>query len=637
MGQKEKYDFGKNCVIVARVSTPEQTTSPQLSALSEFATETLGYTNVKPFGTTESGFLDYDDKQGWNLVVDFFEKNPDYRVLICTELSRLSRVESTLFTIRDYLIDNHIQLIVKDINFVLFNEFGEVDDGKKLIFSLFASLSNSEMKQKKERFKRALKEYKEQGYAIGGKELFGYTRKYVRFNGKDRSVYEINEHEKQEILDIYKWYVYGIDGDIEHTSVRTITQTCIERGYSHYLHSKRNVTKCLKEEAYIGQKTTHNKVKNPDYWNYKKKDAPKYLPANSFVCSYPIIFDGENEGLFELAQQRLRDNNSKLNIENGLLVDKSTKHTTILSKLIKCPVCGGFLCGEYRIRDKHQDFYYRCGKAKGIYSKCTYKGTINMTEIDSAIWGICQDRVAQMIIEENKKNTDAVIEQLKSQIKNLEKELDAYEAKYEAEAVIFRGNMSRVRASSRNDVIQQYEQKTHSLDKDKKKIQKRQRDLQNQINEIENKRKAFDKLADSTYTPQDKESIYNYIHKIIREINIIYSNRQYLIIKVCLNVEGDNNYCYTYIKKRSKHRFSLLPSITQFDLSTKKESKKVIEIDTSGNLIQDGHCFSVEDVFKHVYSKKIDGLMVFAQPLRYNILDVYDADLGNRKDKVAES
>ena len=73
-----KHDFGTAAVIVARVSTPQQRDSPQIEELVNYAKE-LGFNKTKVFGTTESGFLAYDDKIGWNLVVDFFEKNPEYR------------------------------------------------------------------------------------------------------------------------------------------------------------------------------------------------------------------------------------------------------------------------------------------------------------------------------------------------------------------------------------------------------------------------------------------------------------------------------------------------------------------------------------------------------------------------------
>ena len=85
MTEIQKHNFGDSAVIVARVSTPQQTESPQLEDLREYA-KGLGFKNIKEFGTTESGFLEIDDKQGWNLVVDFFENHPEYKTLVCTEL-----------------------------------------------------------------------------------------------------------------------------------------------------------------------------------------------------------------------------------------------------------------------------------------------------------------------------------------------------------------------------------------------------------------------------------------------------------------------------------------------------------------------------------------------------------------------
>lgn len=123
-----KYDFGKKCVCVGRVSTAVQSQTAQIRDLEEFAKD-LGYEDVQMFFTTESGFLEYDDKQGWNLVSDYFDNHPDYKVLICPEISRLSRREHILHKIKDYLIDKKIQLIIKDIKFTLFNEWGEIPKG----------------------------------------------------------------------------------------------------------------------------------------------------------------------------------------------------------------------------------------------------------------------------------------------------------------------------------------------------------------------------------------------------------------------------------------------------------------------------------------------------------------------------
>ena len=338
--RKARYDFGKKCVCVGRVSTTIQSQTAQIRDLEDFA-KSWGFEEVKTFFTTESGFLEYDEKQGWNLVSDFFDTHPDYRVLIVPEISRLSRKEHILHKIKDYLIDNKIQLIVKDINFILFNEWGEIPKGNDIIFALYASLADSEMRQKKERFARALKDYRMQGYSIGGKELFGYERYYEMINGKNRSRYRINEKEAEEIRTIYRWYAFGIDGDLKRTTILTVTKECIERGFSPYLHSKRNVNKCLKEQAYTGLKETHNRVKNADYWNYHKPDAPKYIEGVSYIIAYPPILTGDDAALFDIVQKRMKSNNSRYSGKGELLIDKSRKHKNILAKLLPMQLLPG--------------------------------------------------------------------------------------------------------------------------------------------------------------------------------------------------------------------------------------------------------------------------------------------------------
>ena len=145
MDEQKKIDFGKKAILVSRVSTPDQCLSqdlmPQLKDLEKWARDVLKFNKFYPIGTTESGFLKEDDKQGWNLVVDILKKDPSCKVIICTEISRLSRLEPILIYIRDYLCEHKIQLIIKDIGFSLLDEYGNADAGKKLIFSLFASLA----------------------------------------------------------------------------------------------------------------------------------------------------------------------------------------------------------------------------------------------------------------------------------------------------------------------------------------------------------------------------------------------------------------------------------------------------------------------------------------------------------------
>lgn len=628
-----RHNFGTKAVIVARVSTPSQQSSPQLQDLEEYAHQ-LGYSEVKPFGTTESGFLETDDKQGWNLVVDFFETHPDYKVLICTELSRLSRLESTLFVIRDYLIANNIQLIVKDISFSLFDEWGKVDESRKLVFALYASLSNSEMKQKKERFKRALKEYKLKGISIGGKILFGYDRCFERINGKNRSYYKVNQKQKEEILTIYRWYAFGIDGQITKTSVRTITLECIERGFSPYLHSKRNVYKCLNERAYIGLKETQNRIKNPDYWNYKKADAPKYLLGEKYVCTYPPIFEDDDRVLYDIVKQRLSDNNSKLKLENNCLVDKSTQHITLLSKIITCPKCGRKLCGEYRIRNNgKQDFYYRCNNSRGVVSNCSYKSTIDMKTIDSIIWGLCKDRaIADMLkVEKDKSQADEV--ELRNRIRNIQTEIDNIEAHYEAEDTIYRNAMNRARTEeSRKSATEKYERKQAEIQKSQDELVARQKELYKQIEAVIAQRASIEQMYD-VIDEKDKKSLYLHMHNLISEIVPLYSDRAYLAVKVFLNVNHSNNSIYIILRKRTglDKIITILPKIEVMDIDTGEVETKDITILENGIIKQDNAEYSIDEVFNSVFNgNRLQGFHFFPQRLNCKQLECYESDIRSK-------
>lgn len=536
-----KYDFGKKCVCVGRVSTAVQSQTAQIRDLEEFA-KNLGYEDVQMFFTTESGFLEYDDKQGWNLVSDYFDNHPDYKVLICPEISRLSRREHILHKIKDYLIDKKIQLIIKDIKFTLFDEWGEIPKGNDLIFALYASLADSEMRQKKERVARVLRDYKQSGYSIGGKVLFGYDRIKVRKNGKDRSKYVINEEQAEEIRTIYRWYAFGIDGDVKRATVLSITKECIERGFSKYLHSKRNVNKCLKEQAYCGQKETHNRIKNPDYWNYNKKDAPKYLPAQSYICTYPAIFIGDDAALFNLVQQRMKENNTRYSKSGDNLTDKSHKHTNILAKLLVCPECGTYLNAEYRMSThsqrphlgKQASFTYRCNYSRSVVHVCSFRRSLSMPMLDSVVWAYCQRAIMATIRSESDKDINARIAEIDEKIANITVKIQEFDIKalIKSEDAILRTKLKITKdASAIDEAIQEYEERVN-------KIEQELNDYKARKLELEEEKKAI-KLSKSVWGSINKDEIksnkkllYKHIHNIVDYIEFIGWDSYHTVLKI---------------------------------------------------------------------------------------------------------
>lgn len=537
-----KYDFGKKCVCIGRVSTTIQSQTAQVRDLEDFAMQ-LGFDVVKMFFTTESGFLEQDDKQGWNLVTDFFESHLDYKVLICPELSRLSRKEHILHAIKDYLIANQIQLVVKDINFFLYNEWGEIPKGNDLIFALYASLADSEMRQKWERFTRSRKDNRKLGYSIGGKQLFGYERYYEPKDGKERSRYRINEKEAEEIRTIYRWYAFGIDGASTPATILSITRECIERGFSRYLHSKRNVNKCLKEQAYCGQKETHNRKKNPDYWNYHKLDAPKYIACVPYICTYPPILIGDDTGLFELVQHKLRQNNSRYSKSGDNLLDRSSKHTSILAKLIRCPDCGTFLNAEYRLQvhskrphlGKRPKFAYRCNYSRSAIHSCSFRRPLSLVMMDSVVWAYCRDVAFLVTYWESDKNIENRVAELEDKIANLTFKIQEYDidSRVKTEDAILRTRTKVLKDPAQIEVaVAEYQDRVARIMMDLDRLKQRKQELLNEITVIRNTVSEMGKLNFMKEVPSDKTLLYNYIHKVVDVIDIVGWSHTNIVLQV---------------------------------------------------------------------------------------------------------
>lgn len=588
--RKVRHDFGKKCVCVGRVSTTIQSQTAQIRDLEDFA-RSWGFEEIKTFFTTESGFLEYDEKQGWNLVSDFFATHPDYKVLICSESSRLSRREHILHKIKDYLIDNKIQLIIKDINFQLFNEWGEISPGTETVFALYASLAASEMRQKKERKARALKDYRIQGFSIGGKELFGYDRYYEWKDGKNRSKYKINEKEADEIRTIYRWYAFGIDGDLKRTTILNVTKECIERGFSPYLHSMRNVNKCLKEQAYTGMKETHNRVQNPDYWNYHKPDAPKYLEGQSYICAYPPIFTGDDAALPDIVQERMKKNNSRFSGKGELLIDKSKKHTNILAKLLVCPSCGMYLTAGYRMAAHNQRPHlgkklqaaYRCTYSRGAINTCSFKRGISVPMLDSVVWSYCKSAAYQIIKNESEQDVETRVSEIQSKIKNITVKIQEYdiESQIKAEDAILRARTKVLKDAAMIDVVvKEYEEHVASIEKELNDYKTRKLELEQEIKAIKNGMTFLESISKAENITTSKKLIYKYIHKVVEKIEFISWDTYHLVLKVhfkkAFNTYKQNEYICIYTKT-TKYTTVLL--VHSFDVAFEQRVKEGLNRD----------------------------------------------------------
>ena len=170
----KKLDHMGKTILFARVSTIHQDLVQQIQELRNEAIR-LGYNDddIITIEHKESGIsLDSEERLGIQELKKAINEN-DIDCVIVYEISRISRRPKVLYEVRDWLIERTINLVcIKPYMRLL--EDGKLSQTANILFSLFGSISESEMMIKKERMNRG-KYFKRanNGY-IGGGVIYGY-------------------------------------------------------------------------------------------------------------------------------------------------------------------------------------------------------------------------------------------------------------------------------------------------------------------------------------------------------------------------------------------------------------------------------------------------------------------------------
>ena len=523
--------FGSRCVAIARVSTYIQDTKAQAETLENMAMK-LGLTLEKTFETKESGFISLDKKDGFGQLQDYLLNN-DVRIVLVTELSRLARRKIILEQIKQWFLDNNIQLYVINLSFTLFDDYGNASPSSNIVFSVFAQFAESEMKEKRVRFKQAHRDLNQQGLSIVGKTLFGYTRVRlaVKVNGKYRSKMEVNEDQAKQIRQIYDWYLRGINGDPTQCSVSKIRDECVAQGFDRYLHSKRNVNKSLKCEFYTGDLVeTQYRQKSSEYWAYKDSSAPKYVLSEPGTVRYPKIISRET---FDAVQQKMKEASTKLaKGKGGIYTDFSRKHFCLLSKLVRCQ-CGRFMTGDLKygrgrsgkrilIRN------YRCSNHK-------FHGadSVPMRPLDFAVWTICRQ------------NHSKYLEHLKSfpftsSLTEISQRLENYRAKkteVEAQMKTLTDRFLRVRkyASSEAAFLEEME----ALEKEEKRLDQLLQKENKRYLELQQSKVEVAEYAEHLRSIEDsKENMRKFVQRMVDRIVPCFRDHYLIVVEIIMHTSS---------------------------------------------------------------------------------------------------
>lgn len=229
-------------IILSRVSTTEQSLDSQTQVIMNEAFKNgFKQDDLIIIETKESAIkLSEEERHGLNEMKRHIENDKSITHVFIYELSRLSRRQTVLFSIRDYLIERQIQLVCCTPYFRML-ENGKLSQTANLMFSIFASMAESEMTLKQERMMRGKLYNKAHGKNSGHTLLYGYASK------DDHTIYVDNEKAK-DIAEIFETYATGLYS-IDTLSVELKKRHTIDK---HSLYGRARIAFILSNESYYG-------------------------------------------------------------------------------------------------------------------------------------------------------------------------------------------------------------------------------------------------------------------------------------------------------------------------------------------------------------------------------------------------
>lgn len=514
-------------IVLVRVSTAIQNFEPQIADLIRYA-EKMGYTDLHKVETKESGLADISDKEGFEKLKSFIKNNPHYNTIFATELSRIGRRQSVLHQIKEWLISNKIQLYLKDTGYSLFDSEGNISAAGEIMFTLFGYFAESELKTKKDRFQRAKKHLMSLGLSISGKTLFGYKK---QMTSEGRNTLVLDEENSVIVKKLFSWYLSGYENK-QNPSIRDISVKCLKENFPLYTHSKRNVNKLLKEEGYTGFKITNNKRKNPNH--NESSNEEKYIVTKNQI-KYPEIIE---KGIFDAVQQKLKENNTN--------ADKSSKHLTLLARLIICPSCGNFFTADYRIYNNISKNSFRCG-GRNKTIPCENKQVISMSMMNTAVWSIIKTDLDLLSQSINEINPDKNIKTLKASESNIKNRLQSIESE------IAQLQKSLISATAHRNVdlsglISAFESRIIKLSKEKQNLQKEAYQLENQFQIAQKRLMNVEAIiTDNIDAIENSQALLRrYITYFVKNIEILNHNKRFTTL--CIHFRT-----YAVLEKKIVH------------------------------------------------------------------------------------
>ena len=163
-------------IALLRVSTKaQQLASQREKVIQAILNDGYDESDIIPIEDTESASqLDEEERSGINKLKHTIETEQIASVYVY-EISRLSRKETVLYSVREYLQKHKVQLVCLNPPFVMFNPDWSISNAAAFTFSIFSTLSSQETYIRTQRVMRGKEKKKLEGKLSVGSPLYGYT------------------------------------------------------------------------------------------------------------------------------------------------------------------------------------------------------------------------------------------------------------------------------------------------------------------------------------------------------------------------------------------------------------------------------------------------------------------------------
>lgn len=419
------------------------------------------------------------------MLKDIEEGKDGVSYVLVYKLSRFGRNAADVLTSLQHIQDYGVNLICVEEG---------IDSSKgagKLIITILSSVAEIERENILEQTMAGRQQKAREGKWNGGFAPYGY--KLV--DGK----LEIAEDEAEVIRFIFDKFIHTNMG------IRGISSYLIQHGYKKKMRQNNTtdifsphfIKLVLDNPVYCGKIAFGRRKteKTPGNQRETRIVAQKDFP----------IYDGIHEALiteedWNLVQQKRKKTNVKPPKKHDL------DHEHLLTGILRCPICGSGMYGNVNRKKKpdgtlHKTYFtYQCKHRKSIDGQpCTYRKQWNQTEVNDAVAEIIKKLVQNPKFEQAIKeriNTSIDTSALEEEIEILRKQQRQYEG-------------------AKNKLGQQMDNldiTTPSYDKKYADMQRRQDDLYEEIESIENKIAEIKNQIDVIISQKiTSDNIYNYL------------------------------------------------------------------------------------------------------------------------------